>query len=75
MLDLKIRKIGNARGVILPREVLDKLRVKDGDKLYLTEAPDGSYRITPYDPEFEKQMTLAKKTMSRYRNTLRELSK
>lgn len=75
MLDLKIRKIGNARGVILPREVLDKLRVKDGDKLYLTEAPDGSYRITPYDPEFEKQMTLAKKIMTCYRNTLRELSK
>ncbi len=75
MLDLKVRKIGNARGVILPREVLDKLRVKDGDKLYLTEAPDGSYRITPYDPEFEKHMTAVKKGMARYRNTLRALAK
>ena len=71
MLDIKIRKIGNAHGVILPRELLNKLHVKDGDKLFLTEAPDGSYRITPYDPEFEKQMTLAKKGMTRYRNTLR----
>ena len=75
MLDIKIRKIGNAHGVILPRELLNKLHVKDGDKLFLTEAPDGSYRITPYDPEFEKQMTLAKKGMTRYRNTLRELAK
>lgn len=75
MLDLKIRKIGNAHGVILPREILKKLRVKDGDKLFLTEAPDGSYRITPYDPDFEKHMTAVKEGMARYRNTLRELSK
>jgi len=75
MLDLKVRKIGNASGVILPREILNRMHLKDGDKLYLTEAPDGSYRITPYDPEFEKQMALGKKAMSRFRNTLRELAK
>jgi len=75
MLDLKVRKIGNASGVILPREILNRMHLKDGDKLYLTEAPDGSYRITPYDPEFEKQMTLGQKAMSRFRNTLRELAK
>lgn len=75
MLGIKIRKIGNAHGVILPREILNKLHVKDGDKLFLTEAADGSYRITPYDPEFEKQMALAKKSMTRYRNALRELAK
>lgn len=75
MLELKIRKIGNASGVILSREVLNRFQVEDGDKLYLTEASDGSYRITPYDPEFEKQMSLGKKGMSRFRNTLRELAK
>jgi len=75
MVELKVRKIGNAQGVILPKEVLNRLHVEEGDKLFLTEAPDGSYRITPYDPEFEKQMTLAKGIMGRYRNTLRELAK
>ena len=75
MLDLKIRKIGNASGVILPREALKRMRVKEGDNLFLTEAPDGSYRITSYDPEFEKQMNLANGVMSRFRNALRELAK
>ncbi len=75
MLELKIRKIGNASGVILSREILNRFHVEDGDKLYLTEAPDGSYRITPYDPEFEKHMTAIKNGMARYRNTLRELAK
>lgn len=75
MLGIKIRRIGNAHGVILPREILNKLHVKDGDKLFLTEASDGSYGITPYDPGFEKQMAMTQKTMSRYRNTRRELAK
>lgn len=75
MFDLKIRKIGNAAGVILPREILNKMRLKEGDKIFLTEGADGGYKITPYDPEFEKQMKLAKGVMSRYRNTLRELAK
>ena len=75
MLDLKVRKIGNSLGVTLPKEVLSRLHVKDGDKVYLTEAPDGGYRITPYDPEFGQQMRLAKKGMDHYRNTLRALAK
>ena len=44
MLNLKVRKIGNASGVILPREILNRMHVKDGDKLYFTEAPDGTKR-------------------------------
>ena len=74
MLDLKVRKIGNSLGVTLPKEVLKRLHLKDGDKVFLVEAPDGSYRITPYDPEFEKQMRLAEEGMSSYRNTLRALA-
>ena len=74
MVDLKVRKVGNSLGVVLPREVLTKLHIGDGDKVFLTEAPDGSYRITPYDPEFEKQMRLAEEGMARYRNTLRTLA-
>ena len=75
MLDMKVRRIGNSLGVVLPKEVLSRLNVQDGDKVFLTEAPDGSYRISPYDPEFEKQMTIGKKFMARYRNTLRALAK
>ena len=75
MIDLKIRKIGNASGVILPREVLNRMHIKEGDHVYLTQAPDGSYRLTPYDPEFEKHMSAMIKGMARYRNTLRELAK
>ncbi len=74
MLDLKVRKVGNSLGLVLPREVLSRLKVEEGDRLFLTEAPNGTYRITQYDPEFEKQMKLAKKGMSKYRNTLRTLA-
>lgn len=75
MTQLKVRPIGNSLGVVLPKEVLGRLNVKDGDTLFLTEAPDGSMRITPYDPEFEAQMRAAREGMGRYRNALRELAK
>lgn len=75
MVNLKIRKIGNASGVILPREILNKMHLKEGDKIFLTEGADGAFRITPYDPDFEKHMSVMEKGMSRYRNTLRELAK
>ena len=75
MLDLKVRKVGNSLGVVLPKEVLSRLNVQDGDKVFLTEAPDGSYRITTYDPEFEKQIKIGKTFMARYRNTLGALAK
>lgn len=75
MLDLKIRKIGNAFGVILPREILNKMNLKEGDRLFLTEGAGGDYRITPYDPVFEKHMSAMEEGMARYRNTLRELAK
>ncbi len=73
-LELKISKIGNASGIILPRKVLKRMRVKVGDHLFLTEAPAGTYRIIPNGPDFKKQMGLAQGIMSRYRNTLRELA-
>lgn len=72
---LKIRKIGNSLGVVLPKEALQRLGVAEGDRIYLTDAPDGSVRITQYDPEFERQMEAAQRGMAAYRNTLRALSK
>jgi putative addiction module antidote len=75
MLNLKLRKIGNSYGVVLPKEVLGRLRLAEGDRLFLTETPDGGYRLTPYDPEFERQIELAEEGMARYRNTLRALAR
>jgi putative addiction module antidote len=74
MLALKITKVGNSAGLLLPKEALAKLRVEQGDTVYLTETPDG-YRITPYDPDFERQMKLARRVMKKHRNVLRELAK
>lgn len=74
MMTLKVIKIGNSLGVTLPKEAAATLRVNLGDSLHLTEAP-GGYRITPYDPEFERQMQVARRIMKRDRNMLRELAK
>ncbi len=75
MTTLKIRPVGNSLGVVLPKEMLARLNVKDGDALFLTETPDGSLRITPYDPAFDAQMRAARDGMAQYRNALRELAK
>jgi len=74
MSTLKLRKVGNAVGLILPKPVLDRLRVGDGDELHLVETPNG-LELTPFDPEFERQMASANRVMKQYRNTLRELAK
>jgi putative addiction module antidote len=74
MLALKLTTIGNSVGVVLPKEVLNALKLTEGDTVYLTESPDG-YRLTPYDPQFAQQMTLARQIMKRRRNVLHELAK
>jgi putative addiction module antidote len=75
MVELKVRKFGNSLGVVLPKDVINRLQTRDGEKLFLIEAAGGDYRLTPYDPAFEKKMEKAEEIMSRYRNTLRALSK
>lgn len=75
MVELKVRKFGNSLGVVLPKEVIKRLHTGDGKPLFLVEAPDGSYRLSPYDPAFEKKMTKAEEIIGRYRNTLRALAK
>jgi len=74
MVALKIRKVGNSVGVILPQEALAALHVSNGDILYFTEAVEG-YRVTPYDPDFERQMTVAQEVMRSDRALLHELAK
>jgi putative addiction module antidote len=75
MLELKVRKIGNSLGVVLPKEAVNRLHAGDGDRLFLIEGPDGAYRLTPYDPLFEKKMRKAENIVGRYRNALHALSK
>ena len=70
----KISQIGNSVGVILPKEAVARLKIKRGDSVFLTETSEG-YVVTPYDPEFEKQMAVAREGMAEYRNALRELAK
>jgi len=71
---VKLIKIGNSVGVILPKEVLTRLRVELGDELSITEVPDG-ISLTSRDPAFEQQMIAAREVMARRRNALRELAK
>ncbi len=75
MVELKVRKFGNSLGVILPKEVISRLRTKDGEPLFLIEAPDGGYQLTPYDPAFKRKLAKAEDIIGRYRNTLRVLAK
>lgn len=71
----KVRKIGNSYGILLPKEALQVMKVKEGDVVYLTEAPEQSVRIAAGDQRFETVMEIADRGMRKYRNALRELAK
>lgn len=74
MQTLKLTQIGNSVGVILPKEVLTRLKVEKGDLLYVTDTPSG-VALTPYDPNFEEQLALGREFMREYRDTFRALAK
>ncbi|WP_158814470.1 AbrB/MazE/SpoVT family DNA-binding domain-containing protein [Methylocapsa sp. S129] len=74
MLTLKLTAIGASTGVIIPKEMLARMNLSKGDSLYAVEAPDGSYRLTPYDPGFARKMEKADDIMRRYRNALHVLA-
>ena len=71
---MKLTTVGNSTGMVLPKDVLAKMRVKKGDTVYLTETPDG-YLITPYEERFAKQVEAAEEFAREYRDVLRELAK
>lgn len=73
-MELKLRKIGNSYGVLLPAEVLKALNVEAGSKLTLLPNDKG-YQLSVEDSEFEEQMRAARSLMTRYNRTLRELAK
>ena len=74
MTTLKLTQIGNSVGVILPKEVLAKLKVEKGDTLFVTEATNG-ITLTPYDPDVDAQIAAGREFMHEYRATFHQLAK
>ena len=74
MTVLKLTQIGNSVGVILPKDVLARLKVGKGDKVFLSEAADG-VMLTPYDPALEEQIKLGREFMHEFRDTFHQLAK
>lgn len=74
-MSIEIRKIGNSVGVILPKELLARFNLKEGDKLFPVEQPNGGLLLSKHDPDFEKAMKVAREGMKRYHNALAELAK
>lgn len=75
MLSFKVTTVGASSGIILTKEAMARLRVRKGDTLHLTEAPGGGFRLTPYNPEFARQMAIAEDVMHDDREVLRALAK
>jgi len=73
-MELKVTKIGNSLGVILPRDLLGKLQLDKGDSVFLVDTPEG-FRLTPYDPAFAEQMESARALMRKRRNVVQELTR
>ncbi|WP_293000739.1 AbrB/MazE/SpoVT family DNA-binding domain-containing protein [Nevskia sp.] len=75
MYELKVRAVGSSSGVLLPKEMMTELGLKQGDSIFATKAPDGSFRITPFDESFAEQMAAAEDVMREDRDILRVLAK
>ncbi len=75
VMKLDIKKIGNSDGLILPRELMQRLDLKRGQSLHITELAGGGFQAIPYDPDFEKTMELAEEVMDEYRDTFATLAK
>lgn len=74
MQKLKLTTVGSSTGTVIPKEMLNRLKVEKGDTLFAIETPDG-YLLTPYDPEVEEQLELGREFMKQYRETFRALAK
>ena len=74
-MKLELKKIGNSTGLILPKELLARLGLEQGDAVTVTEGPDRSLTVSPYSDDDDETMRLARKVMRDYRNTLKALAK
>jgi putative addiction module antidote len=75
VVSVRVRKVGNSLGVLMPKELAEQIHVKEGDELHVSLDADGGLRLTPYDPGFAASMKAFDRTRKRYRNALRELGK
>ena len=74
MAVLKLTSVGNSTGVVIPKEMLERLKVAEGDELVAIETPVG-YLLTTYDPDVEEELKLGREFMSKYRETFQALAK
>lgn len=72
---VQIRKIGNSVGLILPKDLLARLKLKEGDKLHLVEQTERGFKLTPYDPKHAKAMEVARRAFRTYADTFKALAK
>lgn len=72
---LRIKKIGNSLGLILPKDLLARLRLKEGDKLYVVEQTERGIKLSPYDPKHAKAMEIARRSFRKYADTYKALAK
>ena len=72
---LQIRRIGNSVGLILPKELLARLKLKEGDQLHVIEEPERAFKLSPYDAKHAKAMEIARGVMHEYQDTFRALAK
>jgi putative addiction module antidote len=73
-MKIKLRAVGTSTGIVLPKETLQRMNLKQGDTLFAVETPDG-YLLTPYDPEVEEQVRVGREFMAKYRDAFRALAK
>lgn len=74
-MKIEIKKIGNSDGLLLPKELMQRLDLKRGQELHITELPGGGFQALPYDPDFERTMAIADDVMEKYKDTLAALAK
>jgi putative addiction module antidote len=74
MTALKLTQIGNSVGVILPKDVLARLKLEKGDTVFVTDSANG-VMLTPYDPALDEQLEAGREFMREYRDTFHQLAK
>jgi putative addiction module antidote len=72
---LQVRRIGNSVGVILPKDLLARLNLKEGDKLHVIEQSERGLKLTPYDPKHARAIEIARRAFRTYANTFKALAK
>jgi putative addiction module antidote len=71
---LKLTAIGTSTGVVIPKDMLNRMKVERGDTLHVIETAEG-YLLTPYDPAIARQIEAGREFMREYRDTFKALAK